>query len=87
MLTRVAVNTRPNWARDCLFTQMRHHYRFEANVPTRNEVRNGKTDRFQWDWVTVVLALTIAAIVAGLTFELWMPHDILGSGLDLQHWR
>jgi hypothetical protein len=27
-----------------------------------------------WDWITFVMALVIAVILAMLTFELWAPH-------------
>jgi hypothetical protein len=29
-----------------------------------------------WDWVTIILALVIAIVLAMFTLELWAPHTL-----------
>lgn len=44
---------------------------------SRTNLQDVDPDRFQWDWVMFVFALVIAAILAVLTFEFWVPHHNL----------
>ena len=44
---------------------------------SRTHVPDADPDRFQWDWVTFVVALIIAVILAVVTFEFWVSHDNL----------
>jgi hypothetical protein len=32
------------------------------------------SEGFRWDWVTFVVALLLAGIMAIVTFELWVSH-------------
>ena len=48
---------------------MRSSKKLSADAP------DADPDRFQWDWVTFVIALGIVVILAAITFELWAPHD------------
>ncbi len=47
-----------------------------TKTPTSDANRYG----FQWDWVTFVVALLIAIILAVVTFEVWVSHDFLPHG-------
>ena len=33
-----------------------------------------RDNKFQWDWVTLVIILVGAVLLFLLTFELWVPH-------------
>ena len=37
-------------------------------------MENKDSDGFGWDWVTLMVALVIAVILAAVTFELWASH-------------